>query len=130
MVVEDIASVLTAAGMGAFGSAIFAGPESQLPTSGDLVSIVETPGFRPLATHDARRAVRNAGAQIVCRADAAVARQMAETAHSACASVVNQDIDGRRYLSLMPQQEPYPLGVDKAGRARIGFNVIAKFSDA
>lgn len=131
MVAADIATVLASAGLGVGGTTILAGRAATIPGAGPCISIVETSGVGSVMSHDARRLIRRPSAQIACRAATPeAARALAEAAHRACADIVNTTIGTRFYLSLAPRQEPYELEPDAHGRARLVFNVQARFQEA
>lgn len=125
---EDLASVLASVGLGVAGTTIVVGAASKVPTAGRCVSIRDTPGFGSVGTHDDRDFIRQPSAQVVFRdPDGGAARATAETGRAALVAVVNQDINGRHYLSIKPVGEAYDLGVDTQGRSRIALNVNGRY---
>lgn len=127
MFLQDLVSILEAEGIGTYGISIFVGSKSIIPAGdGPFVSLAETGGAGEEGTHNLSPvtfAYVRPSAQVVCRArDYLDARQKAEDCFLAL-NFVNQFVAGTWYRILGPKQEPFDLGVDDAGRARVVFNI-------
>jgi hypothetical protein len=132
MFLDDLVTILTAAGVGVANVSIFASSKATIPTgAGPYISVSETGGTSPDETHNAARfenmpAYQRPNAQIFVRAASyPVARAKAEAAYSALWNVMNQKINGVWYLSISPLQEPFDFGLDDLNRACIVFNIAA-----
>ena len=127
MFLDDLMAVLVAAGVGTKSVDIFATSASQMPTGiGPYLSLIETGGTAPERTHNTIHppAYQRPGAQITVRAKSyAAARVMAKNAYDALGGVRNTTISGVWYREISPVQEPFDLGLDENGRARVVFNV-------
>jgi hypothetical protein len=89
---EEIVSILTAAGVGTYGTNIFIGDVVDIPTGdGPYLSVMETGGLSGLRIHEQTRpAYSRPGAQLIVRATTYdAARTMARAAHNALAAVSN-----------------------------------------
>lgn len=125
MWVDDLGTVLVNAGVGTLGTNIFAGTAATIPTgAGPYLSIIETPGLAPELVQNAD-SYRHPSVQILVRAKSpSAANTMARAAYNALRVIQNQTIGSTWYLSIRPRQEPFDLGVDDNGRARVAFNVL------
>lgn len=91
--IEELVLLLTS--IGAFGTVIFAGGKSKIPTGdGPYLSIIQTPGLRGLRIHNqSAPAYLRPGARIVARAvDPQVARSTAWAAYNILAPVRNATV--------------------------------------
>lgn len=131
---NDIATVLEAAGIGTYGVNIFLGMRASvpfLPSGMPVLTVIETGGTRPEGTQNSiiTPAYLRPGAQLIARSiNYDTARSMAEGAYLALFGVRNQFINSGWYQTIDALQEPFDMGVDEQGRTRIVFNVIGKAS--
>ena len=129
MFVEEIATRLADAGLGALGTSILIGRNAVLPVDdGGYLVIVDTGGTGADRTQNGT-AVSRPGAQIMaCAMDPEAAYALAQGAFAAVGAEVglhNITLSGVFYLSLTSRQQPTDTGPDDLGRARIVFNIDA-----
>lgn len=125
---EEVASVLTTAGLGTLGSNIFASTHAEIPGgNGPYLTLVETPGAAPEYTQDSLLpAYHHARFQLTGRAVSYLAaRAAALAAYNALCAVRNQTIGTTFYLRISPETNLFDLTLDKAGRARCAVNFKA-----
>lgn len=128
----DIITVLEGASVGTFNADLFASTMADVPllASGvPTVAVVETGGTAPDNTQNATvtPAYLQPGAQVMVRGGDYVATMAkARAAYNALFAVRNQFINSGWYVSIRPTQEPFDLGVDDRGQARVAFNVLGK----
>lgn len=105
-----------------FGSVVTLPTDKVLP----ILTIIETGGLAPVyIQNSARPAYQQPAAQIVGRAGSYnTARLTAVAAYNAVLDIENELVNGVKYLYIRPLQEPFDLGPDDAGRARVAFNVL------
>jgi hypothetical protein len=93
---EELVSLLVAAGVGTFGSDIFIGAKARIPDGdGPFLSVLSRGGTTPLRTHNeiGPPAYQRPSAQIVARAKSSqAARGMAEDAYDALVGIRNQNV--------------------------------------
>lgn len=94
--IEELVKLLTDAGVGTFGTNIFASTSAEIPVgAGPYLSIVETGGTSPERTQNsvAVPAYQRPTAQLVVRASTySAARTMARAAYNALVGVRNQTV--------------------------------------
>lgn len=131
MWIDDIVKLLEDAGVGTFGTDIFASTlhsVPMLPSGEATIQIIETGGTAPENIHNEviKPAYRQPGAQITTRAgDYVTAHNKAAAAYSAL-FVRNQTINSSWYQWIKALQEPFDSGVDGRGQVMVRFNVIGK----
>jgi hypothetical protein len=95
-VIEELASVLVAAGVGVANSNIFGGSQARIPDgAGPFLLIIETPGAAPGLTQNEPTTVsyEKPSVQIIVRAGTyAAARTMVKAAFNAFTAVKNRDV--------------------------------------
>lgn len=95
--VQEIINLLQTAGVGVFGTNIFASSRANLPTgNGPFLSIIPTTGMSPMNTQNDINppAYQRPGAQIVVRARSYVAAEsMARAAYTALVGIRNQTVN-------------------------------------
>lgn len=134
---DDLIVILAAAGVGVGGTTLFASSSATLPTTnGPFLHVHETGGTAPEFIHNqALPALYRPSAQLMVTAgdDSTrtlpgayeAAMDMARKAYDAVAAIGNEVIGSTFYLSITPTQEPFDMGVDNTGRAKVAFNVAA-----
>ncbi len=126
MLLDDLVSVLVTAGVGVFNANIFASAKAGVPDGdGPFLVIALTPGTTPeWIQNQAGPSHVRPGFQIRVRATKTNdALTMAHAAYTALFSVRNQIINGKRYLSIVPLNQPNDqMGPDDDARAQIVFN--------
>lgn len=127
MFLTDLVSILASENIGVYGIDVFVGSKSVIPAGdGPFVTLIETGGAGEEGTHNlspTTPAYVRPSAQVVCRAlNYMDARAKAEECYLAF-NFVNTFVAGTWYRILSPKQEPFDLGVDDAGRARVVFNI-------
>lgn len=94
---EEIVKILVNAGVGVYGTTIFASQQATLPINNTtIMTIRDTGGTRPLRTQNSFPTIasRQPGAQITVRGETyAAARRVAFTAYDALARVRNQTVN-------------------------------------
>jgi hypothetical protein len=129
MFVDDIVTILTAAGVGTFNMNIFESSKASIPPGpGPYLTISETGGSGPEGTHNAASAGFPAyvrpNAQILVRGVSySAARMMADNAYSALFPIRNQYINGVFWRQIVCLQEPFDFGLDDLTRPTIVFNI-------
>lgn len=128
MFLQDLIYILEHAGIGlTYGTNVFVGSRAILPTGdGPFVVLIETGGSAPEGTHNLTDvpAYVQPSAQVVCHAlDYLIARDKAQEIYEAFYAIMNQLVNGTFWRSISPKQEPFDLGLDDAGRARVVFNI-------
>lgn len=100
------------------------------PDVSDVLSFVETPGFAPELVHNSPiPAFTFPAAQLVARSQSyEIAWDLAKQCYDLCIGVDGTVINGTKYIYIRPQQEPFDLTPDDAGRARVAFNVLGRTS--
>lgn len=133
---DELLHILSGAGVGIPGVNMFASSQKTLPKgAGPYLSVITTGGSGPENTHNYTTvpAYQIPGAQIVVRADNSypAAEAMARRAYNALFAISNEWIGsgvlsstGTWYRKIRPTQEPFDLGLDAEGRARVAFNVL------
>lgn len=124
---EEAISILEEADIGRSFEDLFAGSDTKLPEgTGTIVSLRETQGYAGRREQDVRTvAYAQPTAQLVVRARTlALAREKAMAAYDAL-FVTNRTILGTWYCAIVPEQMPFDMGKDTAGRTRYGFNFRA-----
>ena len=131
MFLDEIVARLEAEGVGTFGTDIFIGSGSQIPSGpGPYLSLRESPGMGPLLTQN-DTGVERPTAQIVGRAvNPLESRAMAQAAYEALGGVnnlYNITLSGTFYPSLRNRQPPGNIGMDETGeRTMYSFNIEAE----
>jgi len=134
---NDVESLLVAAGVGTPGLNIFTSTAAKVPTgAGPYLSMIEYPGDRPVRTHDTAPGAPNEienfegdayhepAAQILTRADTyRKAKEMAVKAYRALNRIRNQEINGVWYSEIRALQIPSDFGRDDTNRPQVVFNV-------
>lgn len=127
MFVEDIAKLLTDAGVGVLGTNIFFSTRASIPTgTGPYISLIETGGLPPLRVQNRRTrpAYQRPAAQIITRAtNYVIARDKALSVYNIVFAVRNRKVNNIWYQEMICLQEPFDAGTDDANRAKIIFNV-------
>jgi hypothetical protein len=127
--VDDLVTLLTAAGVGTFATDLFVSSQAVVPKDRASLTIIETGGLAPERTHNSVSvpAYQRPGAQLLARAPTyAAASAKARAAYNALVGVRNLVVSGGAYFrEINPNQEPFDLGPDPAGLAQAGFNVWA-----
>lgn len=128
--IDDLVTLWTAAGVGVFGTSIFASTKAHLPSGAvSFLKVTTTGGPSPLWKHNTRKpaAVRPT-AQVIAVAPTFVAADtLARAAWDVIANVPRNYVvsGGVFYREINPLQEPFDLGPDASGRAQVAFNVLA-----
>lgn len=120
---DDIASVLQAAGVGTPGVDLFLGMMPDAPDR--ATAIYEYAGEPPEFDHDELSpAIRRMRIQVMCRdPDYEAARTQADATFNALCAIANRAINGTRYLRIEPlQSTPFSLSRDQSNRVRIVCN--------
>jgi hypothetical protein len=133
MFLDDIASVLVAAGIGTLGVDIFLSSKAVIPPgAGPYITLTETGGmgvggFRGeggRTQNKTRSSTVRPGAQVLVRGSSYPAtRSKSNAALNVLDGLWNTKINGVAYLSVTARQEPTDAGVDEAGRAVVVFNI-------
>src|SRR5688500_7791418 len=136
---EDVIALLQTPGrgqasVGTYGSNMFVSTKAVLPAgTGPYLNMVVTSGKPPERTHNDQHTVsqkpsrQNPSAQLTVHAkDYAAARTMAWNAYYATTGRRNITVNGTFYEVIEPLQEPFDLGQDETGRARVAFNLMGK----
>lgn len=124
--VKDLATYY--AGLG--HTSIYQGINTVLPTDdGPLISLVLTGGTSPdYVQNQVEAGYRHPAARICVHAKlSSVGREKIEELWTK-ATIRNTTIDGTRYVSIRPLQDPYELGPDRQNRSQFAFNVIAELA--
>lgn len=132
---DELLHIFSGAGVGIPGVNMFATTAKTLPKgNGPFLSVIPTGGSGPDNTHNYTTvpAYQIPGAQIVVRSNSyPAAEAMARRAYNACFATANEWIGsgvlsatGTWYRKIRPTQEPFDLGLDAEGRARVAFNVL------
>lgn len=124
---EEAISILEEADIGLAFEDIFAGSDVKIPEgTATIVTLRETQGYAGRREQDVRTvAYAQPTAQVVVRARTlALAQAKAMAAYDAL-FVTNRTILGTWYCEIIPEQMPFDMGKDTAGRTRYGFNVRA-----
>ena len=127
MLGADLIALFTDAALGTFGEQLFHGSKA-VPKSGSVLVVVDTLGHSALRIHNQRQpAIHRPTAQVSARATTRpAAESLARQAYTACFEVLNQTVNGRFYLAMTPQQEPFDMGTDTEGRIKYAFNVLGE----
>lgn len=124
----DLTALIIGASLGT-ASTVLRGRKAVIPPGdGPFTVVIPTGGREADYVHNdgGSKSYANPSAQIVVRAksfDVAMARAKAI---EPVLRVVNTTVSGTVYLFLRPVQEPFDLGPDESGRARVAFNVVAQ----
>lgn len=129
---EDVASLITAAGAGTLNVDTFLSTAASVPAGvGPYTLLVETGGMGLERLHSDDVGVLNApayerpGMQITVRATSYVtARTRARAVFDAVDGVFNTTINGTRYLEIIALQRPFDMGPDDSKRVRLAFNIL------
>lgn len=131
MFIDDLVVLLVSAGVGVYGTNIFASSKSQVPDGdGPFLSVKETGGTSPDGTHNAVAfglpGYQQPGAQLLARAlTSTAARAMADAAYAAVVRVGqrSQLVNGVWWKSVQVRQEPADFGLDDKERQCFVFNI-------
>lgn len=126
---DDVVSRLVAAGIGTFGTNIFSGSKSVVPTgNGPYATLTETGGTGPTRIQNqSNAATQRPSAQILWRASTyKAARDKASASYVALDGIFNTTINGTKYVSITARQEPTDIGLDDTARPMIAFNIDAE----
>jgi hypothetical protein len=124
---EDLVSLITQA------PAVFVANDVKRSTSdtipdgpGPYAVVILTGGTGPLyVQNNASPNLHRPGAQIkVHSSNFKTAYDKAIQLYNRFTAVRNQDINGVRYVRIVPLQEPFDGGLDNKGRAQVIFNVL------
>jgi Bacteriophage minor capsid protein len=124
---DDLAARAVALGLGVIGTTLFMSSKAVIPAgAGPITSMTETGGSGPGFIHNQTTpAYHQPGAQIMVRAATyPAAKTRADELHAAF-TLHNATLSGTFYLSIIPTQEPFDMGLDALGRAQLAFNVLA-----
>lgn len=125
---DDLVSLLSP-GVAVYGTSLFVSSRAVIPTGdGPYLALIETGGSGPRRTQNAvaTPAYVQPGAQVIAFASTEpAAKTMITNAYNVLVGVSNRLVGSVWYLWIRPLQEPFDMGLDEAGRIRIGFNVIA-----
>src|SRR5262245_3512936 len=113
-ILEDIAELLESEGLGTLGTELFLSSMDDPGMPSQCTALYQYAGGPPLQVLEAA-GVRYArpGLHVRCRAaDYPTAEAQADAIWLLLSTVANQEINGTRYLSILPQQSPFPLGPD------------------
>lgn len=110
-----------------YGVSLFLGTKAVIPNgNGPFVSIIPTAGLGDEGTHNASRdgiAYERPSAQIVFRSESFLVAWNAAQAGYAALNFVDTMVNGTWWRLCKPKQEPFDLGVDDKGKARVVFNL-------
>lgn len=129
---EDLSALMVGASLMP-ATSIFTGRKASIPSGtgavGPYASIVETGGTAPESIQNTNvPAYRYPACQLTFRASTGtVAWAKARAAWLLISQVRNQTVNGTRYRSIKPLQEPFDGGVDDKERPTVKFNVIGDF---
>jgi hypothetical protein len=122
---EAVIAYYESQGVGVGGETIFVGTEAALPEPGEspgFLTIVETGGRPPIAIHNAG-SLKQPSFQITARhEDYRVATALIDAAF-AVSEVSDKLMGDVFFLSMRPNQSPFPQTNDGVGRVRKTFNV-------
>lgn len=128
MLLDDIATLLTSAGVGTVGTTLF---KSTMPDTPDTATAVIEYGGMPPVHHmatgpgAARVVIEQPAVQVLCRAlDYPTARNLAETAFKALDGY-SGTVNTVRYWTYA-SQSPYLIQRDANDRVWLGFSVYVK----
>jgi hypothetical protein len=124
---DDLISLMTSLGYGAYGTAIFKGTTAVIPSGdGPFYSVIGTGGLGDEGTHNLSRdsiAYERPTCQVVIRgANASVIETQANALYLDL-NFVDQFVNNVWWRSCHPKQEPFELGADGPGRTRWAFNL-------
>src|SRR5262245_33910597 len=128
MVLDDIAALLEAAGVGTIGVDLIKSglPPDTDPSTTLLTALVESPGMPDLYVHDATLpSVEYPFVQVLVRGAPygyEAARLKAEHARQVLGGVHNTDLGATFYLWIFVQQPPFWLRTDQQERPILEFN--------
>ena len=123
---DDLAAVLVAQGVGTLGVNVFLSSGAIIPTGvGPYLTLVETGGVAPTRIQNKRAPnTQRPTVQVFSRAtrytDALV---MARAAYVALDGIFNTTLGSVFYLKVAARQEPTDMALDGSGRAQIVFNL-------
>lgn len=128
MFIDEVISILVAAGAGTFPGTIIGSSIGKVPTgAGPYISVVETSGSGPEGTHNSTTlpAYERPNVQIVTRgSDYKVTAARAQLAYNAFFPIRNQFVQGTWWRQvIMLQSKPGDIGPDDVGRAQLSFNI-------
>jgi len=126
MLLDDIAIILTAAGLGTSGTDLFL--SKMPPTPDTAVAVYETGGQQPFYTHSGgQQAYERPTFQVVARDPSYVAaRTKIDNIWKTLGAIKNTAITDAFYLMIRPRQSPIDMGQDENERARLvcNFDVV------
>jgi hypothetical protein len=101
--------------------------KATVPTTGTYVVLTEYGGPGPdYIQNQVTPIERHPAAQVMVRGDNYLTcRTIAESLYLNYVRVKNELVNNVWYRRISPQQEPFDLGLDDTGKARVVFNVIA-----
>ena len=120
-----------AVGVGSAGTTIFAGSDTDLPSSGTpaFLTLLEAGGREPIRAHNTTP-IRQPGIQVTARGDSYLeVAALIDAAYAASGGVdplVNVTLAGIFFLDIHPTNEPLTLPNDAQNRVRLSFNVAMK----
>lgn len=130
MVVEDIATILQAGGIGTIGVDLFQHVSPDKPD--DLVTVAEYTSDEPQWIQDSETVdVENTRVQVAARSmRPETGRLVAERAYQLLMTVKGQTINGTRYLWCRPADAPGMVGRDENGRflSVVNFRIAKELS--
>jgi hypothetical protein len=122
---DAIAARLVSMGVGVLATTLFTSASSTIPSgNGPYIRLVATGGPSPEGNHnEGPVAIRRPTFQCTVHAkDPRAAQTRAFAAYNALIGT-NLTLNGMKFLSVVPRQEPYELPMDETGHARWVFNV-------
>jgi len=127
---DEIAAHIVAQGAATLGVDLFLSTKAQIPDgNGPYTTLIETGGTSSRRTQN-NKSYNRPACQVVTRAsNYKVARDTAAKIYQALGGddgMFNSVLDGTFYLSIIPNQALFDLGLDERGRSRIGWNFDAE----
>jgi hypothetical protein len=125
VLLDDLASVLVAAGVGVEGASLFLTAAAVIPTgAGPYLTLSETGGVAPTRVQNSRPPnTQRPTVQVLTRGAPVAMRAMAKAAYFALDGIFNTTINGVFYLSVTARQEPTEMGLDANNRLQCVFNL-------
>jgi hypothetical protein len=126
VLLEDLSYAIEVAGVGVRGQDLFAGRMPEEPD--EVIALMSYPGEAPVFTHDRPGEINyeRPRAQVMVRSRyRANAEAKAQAILVALSAIVEQEIQGTRYLRVIPLQSPFVAGRDNNDRTLIACNYRA-----
>lgn len=126
MFIDEVISILVAAGVGTFPGTIVGSSKGRIPPTGFVLTVTTTGGSGPEGTHnstDKPAYVRPTVQVVAHEVSFIIAAGKAQAAYDALFPIRNTFIQGTWWRQvIMLQSMPGDIGLDDVGRAQLSFN--------